>query len=263
MDKKRFLEELDFITDKCARMAQEYASLRGAMASLDGLENKCSRQAPLKQSTIRFFNETKNLRVSRIVSVVWALSERAGENKRRQSSLSCDDPIKPPTKLDSVKFSGDMTLMRLRDMYRKAVRDYPDIILEKIMLRHAEATQSELSKLAATSNKTLSDLCERIDQHLSDDGAWHKIEHFRHAFSHSLRFSKISIDNDWISKSPDYSYNDLYAFGDRAAQIAIEFIRVWTISATYSGVQDIADLIQEQYGEFWADFFGNPLFYDE
>jgi prefoldin subunit 5 len=43
VDKQRFIEELNFITKQCASMAQEYAALRGAMNSLEGLKEKYPR----------------------------------------------------------------------------------------------------------------------------------------------------------------------------------------------------------------------------
>lgn len=99
MDQIRFIEELDFITNKCAEVAQEYAQLRGAMNSLDGLESKFPQGASMKEPAIRFFNETKNLRVNRLVGVVWALSERAAESRKNQSSLSSDLVKKLPAPL--------------------------------------------------------------------------------------------------------------------------------------------------------------------
>ncbi|WP_146170582.1 hypothetical protein [Cereibacter changlensis] len=263
MDKQRFLEELDFISEKCAGMAQEYGVLRGAMNSLEGLKEKCPREASLKHPVVQFFNETKNLRISRLVGVVWALSERANDDRRRSSSLSSSNPKASAAQRDRLKHSGDMTLMRLRDMYRRATEVHPDILLENTKIRHAGATPAEVRQLAYDSYKRLSDICDRIDYHLSDDDAWQKIEHFRNTFFHSLKFPKIAIDNGWTDKEPDYSYNELYTFGDRAAQIAVDFIRAWTTSDIYSGLEEIADLTKEDYDEFWIDFFKNPFFYED
>lgn len=133
MDQIRFIEELDFITNKCAEVAQEYAQLRGAMNSLDGLESKFPQGASMKEPAIRFFNETKNLRVNRLVGVVWALSERAAESRKNQSSLSSDLVKKLPAPLDPHKFAGDMTLMRMRDMYQRATKLYPDILKKALL----------------------------------------------------------------------------------------------------------------------------------
>ncbi|EEW6022337.1 hypothetical protein KFU81_23055 (plasmid) [Escherichia coli] len=147
MDQIRFIEELDFITNKCAEVAQEYAQLRGAMNSLDGLESKFPQGASMKEPAIRFFNETKNLRVNRLVGVVWALSERAAESRKNQSSLSSDLVKKLPAPLDPHKFAGDMTLMRMRDMYQRATKLYPDILKNKAITLYPDMDERELSEL--------------------------------------------------------------------------------------------------------------------
>ena len=263
MDQIRFIEELDFITNKCAEVAQEYAQLRGAMNSLDGLESKFPQGASMKEPAIRFFNETKNLRVNRLVGVVWALSERMAEPRKNQSSWSSDLVKKLPAPLDPHKFAGDMTLMRMRDMYQRATKLYPDILKNKAITLYPDMDERELSELVERSNGELSSLCDKLDAHLSDDEAWEKIDHFRGTFAHSLKFPKAALNKGWTEKSPEYRYNELFKFGDRAAKIAIDFKRAWSFSTTCSGVDEVAEIIEDDYQEFWSDFFGNPLFYED
>lgn len=263
LNQDRFLAELDFITKKCAEMAQEYALLKGAMNSLSGLEDKFPRGASMDSPAIRFFNETKNLRVNRLVGVVWAMSERMAPARINQSSLSGSSVKKLPARLDAHKFSGDMTLMRMRDMYRRAVQLYPEILHHKARVILSYMEEPELNSLVEASKEKLVNLCNQIDSHLLDDDAWGKIEHFRGTFAHSIKFPNVAIINGWTELSPDYKYNELYEFGDRAAKIAIEFRRAWSFSETCSGVDELVEMIEDEYGEFWQGYFGNPLFYDD
>lgn len=227
--------------------------LRGAMNSLDGLEGKYPNGNSLKPHAIRFFNETKNLRINRLIGVVWALSERQQHTKSNA----------PRPVLNDVKFSGNMTLMRMSDMYRSAIELHPEIICKNALRHNPKASPSELAELVDGSMSTLNAICSQADEHLSDDDAWHKIEHFRHSFAHSLKFPKVAQKNDWIDKSPDYSYNELYAFGDRAARISVEFRRAWTHSRGCSGSEELAEVIEAEYAEFWDGFFHNPLFQED
>jgi hypothetical protein len=149
----------------------------------------------------------------------------------------------------------------MRDMYRRAVQLHPDIIQENVAIQQKGVMIPDLHVAKIRSDKALSNLCDRIDEHLTDDHVWHKIENFRHYSSHSLKFSNIAIDNGWTDNSPILTYNDLFKFGDRAAQIAIEFQREWTVSNSCSGVEEIADQTKEEFDEFWMDFFENLLFY--
>ncbi|EHX8108626.1 hypothetical protein, partial [Escherichia coli] len=71
------------------------------------------------------------------------------------------------------------------------------------------------------------------------------------------------ITTDYLQQCPEYRYNELYKFGDRAAKIAIDFKRAWSFSTTCSGVDEVAEITEDDYQEFWSDFFGNPLFYED
>lgn len=261
VDKLRFLDELDFITSKCAEMAQEYAMLRGAMDSLEGLQGKIERESFLKSSTIRFFNEAKNLRIARSISVVWAMSER-NDRRANLSSLSSETPSKGAARFDEVKFSGDMTLMRLCNMYRTALKAHPDILIANVVERKKYLPDCEVIEIALRSRSTMDNLCSQIDNHLSDEETWDKVHHFRNTTAHSIRYSTVTIDKNWTDIDPDLKYNALFSYGNRAAQIAVAFRRAWTLSNACSGVDDLAGSIKEEYDEFWVNFFENPHFYE-
>lgn len=260
MDKLRFLEELDFITGKCAEMAQEYAMLRGAMDALEGLQGKIEREALLKSTTIRFFNETKNLRIAKSIGVIWAMSER-NERRINLSSLSSKNPSKGAARFDKVKFSGDMTLLRLRNMYKRAVDTHSDILWANAVGRCSSVPDHEIIEISSKSSEVLNEICLRIEDHLSDKETWDKIDHFRHAAAHSVKYSTVTLDNNWTDIDPDLKYNELFSYGDRAAQIAIDFRRAWTLSSTCSDVDSIAASIKDDYDKFWVDFFKNRDFY--
>lgn len=263
IDESRFLEELDNIAKCCASIAQEYALLRGAMNSLDGLKGRFPDEDNLSRPAVKFFNETLYLRQYRLVGVVWALSERASKTRINHSSLSSDAVKNAPTKMDKVKFSGDMTLMRMRDMYRRAVKLHPDILLTKARLSDPIISDVNIRKLASEAEKKLSLICNEIDNHLSDDIAWQKVEYFRNSFAHSLQYPFIAIENNWTDSAPEYSYNELYVFGDRAAHLAIDFNRAWSFSRNCSGVDEMVARIEKDYSKFWDGFFNNPHFLKE
>lgn len=263
IDENRFLEELDNIAKYCASIAQEYALLRGAMNSLDGLKGRFPDEDNLSRPAVKFFNETLYLRQHKLIGVVWALSERASPRSINASSLSSDNVKNAPTTTDQVKFAGDMTLMRMRDMYRRAISLHPDILLKKARSKYPIYSDAEIAELASEAGKVLLVICNKMDAHLSDDDAWHKVEYFRHLFAHSLQHPLIAIKKNWTDSAPEYSYNELYVFGDRAAHLAIDFNRAWSFSRNCSGVDEMVACIEKDYSKFWDGFFNNPHFLKE
>lgn len=262
INEKRYIDEINNISHHCFEAASEYAQLRGAFKSLSDLKYKAEDKGRMKECTIVAINESNRLRVARLISVVWSLSDKYN-NKSILTSLESSGKLALE---DKVSLSGDLTLHRMTLLYRAAAHKFPSIIENNLRakakgLKSLDDNDAVRRRVEKTTYR-LEHASKKIDAHLSDSLEWKIIDVIRNqGIAHSLNISRKSIQEGWNENRPSLSYDELFTFGNRAAQLALDFHSAWNFEDASKKVDDISSRSEAVFREHWSNIISSKALY--